>query len=433
MFIKPAKRLEGTIEVPGDKSISHRAAIVAAMADGESRIQNFAPGEDCAATLRCLRQLGVRIDQFEDNVWIMGLGRQGFRRPDGPLDCGNSGTTMRLLSGLLAGQPFESVLTGDSSLSRRPMSRVIEPLAMMGARIESNDGLPPLTIRGRAHLEPISYVMPVASAQVKSCVLLAALNAAGETEVIERVRTRDHTERMLRRFGAGLEVVNEEGTIFIRHIASPTLLGQQVDVPGDISSAVFFIVAAAVLNGSEMKVTHLGANYSRSRIISLLRDLGADIELSPIYDDHLEAYAHYSIRGRMGLVPQPGSNKIRGGTTAQVIDEIPALAVLGTQVEGGIEVRDARELRIKESDRIAAIVENLRRMGADVEEFDDGLRVGRSRLKGAVVDSFGDHRVAMSVAIAGLFADGETEISGADCIGISYPAFFETLASIVKH
>jgi len=418
--IHTAKYLTGTVRVPGDKSISHRAVMLASIAEGVTRITNFAPGEDCASTVECMRALGVRIEREGSDVTVHGVGKHGLTKPAGPLDCGNSGTTMRLLAGILAGQPFESVVTGDDSLRSRPMGRIIEPLLLMGARVEAEDGRAPLTIRGvEGKLSHIRYETPVPSAQVKSCVLLAGLFADGTTEVIETVATRDHTERMLRAFGAA----SEGKTI----IGDAVLTGCDIHVPGDISAAAFFMVAAACRPGSDVTLVGVGVNPTRAALIDVLTDLGADLHVAPVDLENAEPSADMTIKG--GLRPG-GRAVIDGDVVAKIIDEIPALAVLGTQLGDGLEVRGAGELRVKESDRILAVVENLRAMGASVTEFDDGFRVERSHLKAAAVDSRGDHRIAMAFAIAGLIADGETEISNAEAASVSYPAFFDDLEAL---
>ena len=429
MLIKPAKRLLGTVKVPGDKSISHRAAMIAAMASGESKIENFSTGADCTSTIHCLRQLGVEIEHSGTSVQVIGVGKTGFKQPDAPLDCGNSGTTMRLLAGILAGQNFESVLTGDFSLRKRPMKRIIEPLRRMGAEIEAETGCAPLRILGRNPLESISYRLPVASAQVKSCVLLAGLNSTGEAAVIEPVQTRDHTERMLRGFGGEIVVAESEEGRRISVSGESTLSGRKIDVPSDISGAVFFMVAAACLDDSTIELPSIGINPTRSEILNVLGDLGVEIEISHQHESCGEPAGRLKVKG--WRAPQ-NSLRITGDRIAGLIDEIPILSVLGTQVVGGIEIRDAAELRTKESDRIAAIVENLRRMGADVEEFEDGLRAGRSKLNGAEIDSFGDHRIAMAFSVAALLANGDTIIRDAECADISFPDFYETLESVVQ-
>jgi 3-phosphoshikimate 1-carboxyvinyltransferase len=354
-----------------------------------------------------------------------------LRRTREQLDCGNSGTTMRLMAGILAGQSFDSILTGDESLCGRPMRRIIEPLSAMGAQIESIDGKAPLKIAG-GQLRPIRYEMPVASAQVKSCTLLAALYADGRTTVIQSTPTRDHTERMLR--GFGIDVLVEAGPAGASEISvagNSELRGSDVQGPGDISSAAFFIVAGACLAGSELRLKNVGVNPTRSAIINAGRQFGLSIELEDRREATGEPVADLLIRGgfeKKGDI----ENRLSGGIIANLIDEIPILAVLGTQLEGGLEVRDASELRVKESDRIASIVNNLRQMGAEVEEFEDGFRVMRSNLKGARIESFGDHRIAMAFAVAALLADGETEIVGAGCADVSFPGFFEVLAEVTE-
>lgn len=432
MKIRPARLISGTIDLPGDKSISHRAAMIASMAEGETRIENFATSSDCSSTLLSLGALGVGIRREDGTVVISGVGKNGFLKPDAALNCGNSGTTMRLLAGILAGQNFESTMIGDESLQTRPMKRVIKPLGEMGVVITSNEGKAPLTISGKNPLDAIDYAPPVTSAQIKSCVLLAGLNSNGVTSVLETVQTRDHTERMLNWFG--VEVASDAGEngtrVSVRGDAS--LKARDIAVPSDISSAAFFMVAASCLDGSEITLPNVGVNPSRRAVLDVLRDLGAAIEILEIDEKCNEPVATLRIRGalRTGIVT--ASPVLSGKIIANLIDEIPILAIFGTQLESGLEIRDAAELRVKESDRIGSIVENLRRMDADVTEFPDGFRVGRSDLKGAEIDSFGDHRIAMAFAIAGLFADGETEITGADCADVSFPGFFATLAAIVR-
>jgi 3-phosphoshikimate 1-carboxyvinyltransferase len=411
------------MRVPGDKSITHRAVMLASIADGTTRITNFLAGEDCRATVRCMRQLGVEIEEVSDTSLIVhGVGLTGLKPPTSPLDCGNSGTTMRLLAGILAGQPFESVLTGDDSLRKRPMARIIEPLQQMGAGIASESGKAPLTIRG-GPLNGITYETPVPSAQIKSCVLLAGLFADGMTWVIERVRTRDHTERMLRQMGAIVDLSDEAISV----ACGQALRGAAIDVPGDISSAIFFIAAAAALPGSDITMENVGYNSTRTEIIDVLRRLGAQIDIVDLDESASEPTASIRIRG--GLMSSE-TNMLEGDTVPKLIDEIPMLAVLGTQLENGLIVRDAEELRVKETDRIAALVENLRRMGAAVEEFDDGFEVARSHLQGAAIDSLGDHRMAMAFSIAALFAEGETEILNAECSDVSYPGFYRQLEQL---
>ena len=462
MKIKPAKSLQGKITLPGDKSISHRAALLASMAIGETRIENFATSADCASTLKCLQDLGVEIRRENNTVFIKGVGKNGFQRSEKPLDCGNSGTTVRLLSGILAGQNFDSTLIGDESLSKRPMKRIIEPLTQMGAKIESNENCLPLKIYGKNPLRAISYDMPIASAQVKSCVLLAGLNADGRTTVSEQpalagwstiadenqpahagcsdiALTRDHTERMLQFLGVTVE--NSNGQISVSGNAE--LFVKDLQIPSDISSAAFFLVAAACLEDSEIIIENVGLNPTRNAILEVLKNFGARIEIANEREVSGESVGDLHVKGR-NLQKHARSkceeehpyfvqaSALDGKIIANLIDEIPILAIFGTQLESGLEIRGAQELRVKESDRISSVVENLRRMNAKVEEFTDGFRVEKSNLKGAKIDSFGDHRIAMAFAIAALFASGETEIIGAESANVSFPEFFETLHRVSK-
>jgi 3-phosphoshikimate 1-carboxyvinyltransferase len=469
MRITPARRLRGRLRVPGDKSVSHRAAMLAAVASGRTRIENFASSADCASTLGALGGLGVKIEREGSVVFVEGAGTvEGtprFDPPSAPLDCGNSGTTMRLLAGLLAAQPFASMLTGDESLSRRPMRRITRPLEMMGARLEATDGHAPLHIEGRRPLRAIRHEMNVASAQVKSCLLLAGLGAEGRTEVVEPLtQSRDHTERMLRWFGVQVEtreLTEEEREVIpswsraegrtggwtgnpfheggrrvvVSLEGGARLKARDLTVPGDISSAAFPIAAALMLPGSELELVGVGLNPTRAAVLDALRALGATLEINNAREQSNEPAGDMRVRGDGRLAPtRAGANVIRGASVPQLIDELPVLAVLGTRVEGGLEIRDARELRVKESDRIGATVENLRAMGARVEEFDDGLRVeGPVQLRGAHLQSFGDHRIAMAFAVAALTADGDTEIEGAEeCVSISFPEFFPLLETLTE-
>jgi 3-phosphoshikimate 1-carboxyvinyltransferase len=435
MKIQPAKRLEGILALNGDKSISHRAAMISALAPrgGETRIENFSTSADCASTLDCLENLGVEIRRENSTVFVKGVGKTGFQKPATALDCGNSGTTVRLLSGILAGQNFETTLTGDESLSRRPMKRIIEPLALFGAEIEAGDNRLPLTIRGKNPLSAIEYAPQVASAQVKSCVLLAGLNADGETSFIERTPTRDHTERMLRWFGAEVETAETENGKRISVSGASVLTTNDFRVPSDISSAAFFLVAASCLENSDLTIRNVGLNPTRRAIVDVLKSFGANIEILDEREDCNEPVGDLRVSGSGGnLQTKTASNVVRGEIIANLIDEIPILAVFGTQLENGLEIRDAAELRVKESDRIATVVENLRRMNADVVEFPDGFRVAKSALKGARVASFGDHRIAMAFAVAALLATGETEIDGAESAGVSFPEFFRTLENVTE-
>lgn len=432
MKISRASSVSGTIKLPGDKSISHRAAMIAAMAVGETTIDNVATSADCSSTLACLQTLGVKIRRDGNTVAVSGVGKTGFAPPSVPLDCGNSGTTMRLLAGLLAGLDFESVLIGDESLQKRPMKRVMEPLGKMGAVIFSDEGKAPLTITGKQPLQAIEYQPSVASAQIKSCVLLAGLNSDGTTTVIEPVQTRDHTERMLKWFGVDVDIDKNETGTKISVSGDAALVARDLVVPSDISSAAFFMVAAACLEGSDITMENVGLNPSRRAVFDVLKDLGARVEIIGASEECNEPVAIIRVKGGISHSDTHESPILRGEIIANLIDEIPILAILGTQLAGGLEIRDAAELRVKESDRISAVVYNLKRMGANIIEFSDGLKVERSELNGAVIDSFGDHRIAMAFAIAGILADGETEIIDARCADISFPGFFETLAAVVR-
>lgn len=431
MRILPANHLHGIIQLPGDKSISHRAAILLAMSEGKARITNFSLSADCAATLKCLRALDVKIEQSGTTVTITGVGKSGFREPTASLDCENSGTSMRLLAAVLAGQDFTSTLTGDDSLKKRPMLRVKAPLESMGAVIVSDAGRAPLSIRGRNPLKAKTLTPDVASAQIKSAILIAGLNSDGTTSVIEAVPTRDHTERMFRWLGVDVSIVTSDGRAVISIDGRSRPIARDIAVPSDISAAAFFMVAAAVLPGSEIEMKGVGINGSRRAIIDVLKQLGADIEFANVRETCNEPVADIRVRGGNNAAG-PTTNLIDGGMTASLIDELPVLAIFGTQIDTGLEIRDAAELRVKESDRIAAVVSNLRRMGAHVEELADGLIVRRSVLTGAEIDTGGDHRVAMAFAVAGLLADGPTNIVGAECCNVSFPGFFDVLAGAVK-
>jgi 3-phosphoshikimate 1-carboxyvinyltransferase len=428
--VSPALRVAGAIRVPGDKSISHRFALLAAIADGRSTIANYAPGADCASTLSCVAALGAIVSRSpardEDEpplVAIEGRGLCGLRAAPEPLDCGNSGSTMRMLSGVLAGHPFLSTLIGDASLSRRPMRRVIGPLASMGAELTAGPGdRPPLTIRG-GDLQGIHFTPETPSAQVKSAVLLAGLQARGETVVTEPATTRDHTERALETFGA---VVTIEGKrIALR--GGQCLTGCELRVPGDISSAAFIAVAAAALPGSDVTITHVGLNPSRAALLDVLRRFGADVETTVEEQWNGEPVGRVRVRhGAMrDLVIAPDE-------VPEVIDELPVLATLGT-FGGSVTVSGAGELRVKESDRIAELVAGLRAMGADADERPDGFQVRRgARLTGGTVHARHDHRLAMAFAIAALGASGPTQIEGADAVAVSYPSFFEDLDRLAE-
>lgn len=435
VIVRPGKRICGHLIMPGDKSISHRAAMLAALAQGVSRIENYSTASDCAATLSCLRQLGVEIEEDGNDLMVHGAAANGLRPPDHELDCANSGTTMRLLAGILAGQSFTSTVTGDESLRSRPMQRIIEPLEMMGAELSSRDGRPPLTIRGQRPLRSIEYQLRVASAQVKSSVLFAGLNANGRTKVIEEVATRDHTERMMRWFGVAVEEGDEQaaGHPFAAVSGPVKLTARDLHVPGDISSAAYFIAAAAILGESSLQIADVLLNPTRIAFVEVMQTLGYDIAIEYSREESGEPVGSIRVRGKDAGTVERGNSPfaIEGIAIPQLIDELPLLAVVGSQLAGGIEIRDAQELRVKESDRISSTVENLRAMGADVEEFADGLRVkGPAQLRGAGINPHGDHRIAMAFTVAALVAEGETEIQDAHCVNVSFPEFFELLDSV---
>jgi 3-phosphoshikimate 1-carboxyvinyltransferase len=434
--VKRASALETEITVPGDKSISHRAIMFAALSNGVCKITNFLEGEDCLSTAKAFRQLGVTIDQPEPGMVIVHGSRGKFTAPEGEIDCGNSGTTMRLMAGILAAQPFTSRLTGDASLSVRPMRRVIEPLTQMGAKITAagDRDTPPLVIEG-GPLKAITYHTPVASAQVKSAILLAGLYASGVTTVVEPAPSRDHTERMLEYFLVQLrreevrrDKIGRPSECRIALLGGQSLESRDFAVPGDISSAAFWLVAAAAQPGSRLLIKNVGLNPTRTGLLDVLIRMGARVREVVEVAEHGEPCGVIDIKGSRlhGTV-------IEGAEIPNVIDEIPILAVAGALAEGETIIRDAKELRVKETDRIAAVATNLRAMGVEVEEFDDGMRiVGGAKLKGAKLPSYGDHRIAMAFAIAGLFASGETVIEDTACVRTSYPGFDVTLKQVQK-
>jgi len=421
VVVRPARNIAGALRLPGDKSISHRYAMLAAIAEGTTRLENFSNGADCASTLGCLTALGVELKREENAVLIHGRGPK-LQPPRMPLDCGNSGSTMRMLSGILAGQGFTSELMGDESLSRRPMARIMAPLEAMGAKIAAKDGgRPPLHITGQ-HLKAIDYTMPVASAQVKSALLFAGLFAEGETRVEEPVRTRDHGELALRAFGAEVTQYGNQGRIG----GGQKLHAIEAEIPGDLSSAAFFLCAAALFPGSRMLISQLLMNPTRARLLDILILMGVGISVAELEDHHGELVGTVEVDGR-----DLRGATVAGADTAALIDEIPVLAVIAPYTSNGIEVHDARELRVKESDRIASIVTNLRAMGAEVEEHEDGLKIpGGQTLHGTEIDSFGDHRIAMAFAVAALRAEGETTIHRADAAVISCPGFYGALEAL---
>jgi 3-phosphoshikimate 1-carboxyvinyltransferase len=417
--IRPAARIGGVTSVPGDKSISHRLAMIASVAEGATVIHNFAASMDCQSTLECLRRLGVKIERNDSTVMVHGRGLGGLQKPSRELDAGNSGTTVRLMSGLLAGFSFESTFIGDESLSRRPMKRIIDPLCRFGATIDAREGnYLPLKING-GPLNAIEFTMPVASAQVKSAVLLAGVHARGVTKVHEPVGSRNHTEIALAEFGAHIttaqNVIEVEG--------GHSLRGKEFSVPGDLSSAAFFIAAALAVPNSQLRLTGIGLNPTRTGYISLLEEMQARITISRLSVSNGEPVGDVIVESS-----DIAGMEIGGSWIPNVIDEIPVLAVLGTRTKKGMRIRDASELRAKESDRIHAVAGNLRALGAEVEEYSDGLFVpGGQRLSGGVVESFGDHRIAMAFAVAGLFADGPVTVKDPACADISFPGFFELL------
>jgi 3-phosphoshikimate 1-carboxyvinyltransferase len=422
--IHPARNVFGTLRLPGDKSISHRYALLGALAEGVSRFHNFSTGADCASSLACVRQLGAKVTRTGDTVEVEGCA--GVLTPPGAaLDCGNSGSTMRMLSGLLAAQAGDFTLEGDASLNRRPMERVRKPLLEMGASISLRDGHAPVEIHG-AKLHGIDYRTPVPSAQVKTALLFAGLQAEGTTTVRESVRTRDHGELALRGFGA--EVRRTIDSVSID--GSQKLHGIEATVPGDLSSAAFFLCAAALFPESNLVLDQLGMNPTRATLLDVLTALGAKINVLNLEEKEGELIGSVQLTApAQGL----GSTEISGALAAQLIDELPVLAAIAPYTRGGIRIRDARELRVKESDRIALVARNLRAMGAEVKEFEDGLDVpGGQRLHGAVVDSDGDHRIAMAFAVAALRAEGDTLVVGADAAAISFPEFFAMLEHVTK-
>lgn len=424
MIFRKVKGLRGEITIPGDKSISHRSVMFGSIASGTTRIRHYLQGADCLSTISCFQKMGVAIENQGDTVLVHGNGMRGLSRPDSVLDCGNSGTTTRLISGILAAQNFDVVLTGDDSIQKRPMNRIIEPLTLMGAHIRSlkSNGCAPLEISG-GPLYGIHYTSKVASAQVKSAILLAGLYAEGETTVTEPYLSRNHSEIMLRHFGAD---VRTEGTTAVLRPGSQ-LHGSDISVPGDISSAAYFICAGLLVPGSEILIRHVGINPTRGGILQVCRAMGADITLLDQQSGSGEPTADLLIRSSSlhGTV-------IKGSLIPTLIDELPVIAAMACFADGETVIRDAAELKVKESNRLEVMTRNLTAMGADVTETDDGMIIrGGKPLHGAVIDSCLDHRIAMTFAVAGLCADGETEILGAECVNISYPGFYGDLEKLI--
>jgi len=424
-IIEPARNITGSLRLPGDKSISHRYALLGGLAHGKTRLTNFSSGADCASSLACVAALGAKVTRAADGA-IEIIGTDGhFRHAEAPLDCGNSGSTMRMLAGLLAPQRSAYTLVGDASLSRRPMERVRKPLVQMGADIHLTEGHAPVKIRG-SQLKGIDYTTPVPSAQVKSAVLFAGLQASGTTTVREAVRTRDHSELALRAFGAAVDRTIDSVSI----AGGQQLHGIEAAVPGDLSSAAFFLCAAALFPESNLVFDGLGLNPTRATLLDVLTALGVQIGVLNLEEKNGELVGTVQVNApRDGMT----GTTISGALAAQLIDELPVLAAIGPYTKQGIRIRDAKELRVKESDRIALVARNLRAMGAEVEEFDDGLDVpGGQRLHAAEIDSGGDHRIAMAFSVAGLRARGETVIRGAESAAISFPEFFEMLDQVAE-
>lgn len=423
MIFKKSTPLRGELAVPGDKSISHRAVMLGALAKGTTSVTNFLKGADCLSTISCFEKMGIEIEQLPSEILIHGKGLHGLNAPETILDAGNSGTTTRLLSGILAGQAFCTTLTGDASIQKRPMTRIITPLSQMGGKIESlsDNGCAPLKITGHP-LKPIHYLSPVSSAQVKSCVLLAGMYADGITKVTEPYLSRNHSELMLRSFGA--DVISEGTTAAIT--GNPVLEGQNVIVPGDISSAAYFIAAGLLIPGSEILIKDVGINPTRDGILKVCADMGADIQLLNKREYGKEPVADILVKHS-----ELKATVIEGALIPTLIDELPMLAVMAAFAQGTTVIRDAQELKVKESNRLAIIVQHLSAMGADIIPTEDGMEIhGGKPLKGAVLDSYMDHRIAMSFAVAGMAADGETEILNASCVDISYPEFYRDMATI---
>lgn len=421
--------LKGTVSVPGDKSISHRGIMFGSIADGTTEIHNFLPGADCLATIRCFRALGIEIEQEGSTVTVHGKGLHGLSAPSHILDVGNSGTTTRLLSGILVGQPFESKLSGDESLNSRPMKRIIDPLTQMGADISSilHNGCAPLYI-APSRLHGIHYDSPVASAQVKSCILLAGLYADGETSVTEPGLSRNHTELMLKEFGADIRSVHDLDCSRTTAIIQPgrELHGQKLTVPGDISSAAYFIAAGLIVPDSEIRITNVGINPTRAGILKVCEDMGARIELSNERTEGGEKIADITVR-----TSRLHGTVIEGDIIPALIDEIPVIAVMAAVAEGTTVIRDAAELKVKETDRIETVTDNLKAMGCDVTPTEDGMIINGGKLKGASIHTLLDHRIAMAFSIAALAAEGRTRILDSKCVDVSYPAFYDTFEELL--
>lgn len=430
-FLKPIKlqtqisSLEGTIAIPGDKSISHRSIMFGAIAKGKTTVANFLLGEDCLSTISCFKKLGVSIEQLDDQVVIEGKGIEGLQEPSQILDVGNSGTTIRLLMGILAGRPFHSVLVGDESIGKRPMTRVTKPLSTMGTVIHGrkNAEYTPISITG-GRLNPIEYAMPVASAQVKSSLLFAGLQADGTTTIVEPAKTRDHTERMIGKFGGSIEV---DGCT-VRITGGQQLTGTNIHVPGDISSAAFFLVAGAIVPNSCITLKNVGLNPTRTGIIDVMQEMGADITIIPYEEDAFEPCGDIIIKtsNLKGIT-------IKGDLIPRLIDEIPVIALLASQAEGVTVIQNAEELKVKETNRIDTVVNELKKLGANIDATDDGMIInGKTELTGGTVSSYGDHRIGMMLSIAAAICKEDVYLENEESIFISYPSFFNHLESLIK-
>ncbi|MEH7546152.1 3-phosphoshikimate 1-carboxyvinyltransferase [Neobacillus bataviensis] len=418
-------RLVGEVTIPGDKSISHRSVMFGSIAHGETRVTNFLPGDDCLSTISCFRKLGVTIEESEDELRIIGKGFEGLTEPSEVLDVGNSGTTIRLLMGILAGRPFFSSLVGDESIGKRPMTRVTVPLTQMGAKLDGrkNGDFTPISIRG-GQLQSIEYQLPVASAQVKSALILAGLQADGVSTIIEPAETRDHTERMIRQFGG--EITKDNQTIRVK--GGQKLTASTIHVPGDISSAAFFLVAGAIIPGSEIVLKNVGLNPTRTGIIEVMQKMGAELEIVQAETNDFEPAGDLIIKtsNLKGTV-------VEGNLIPRLIDEIPIIALLATQAEGTTIIKDAEELKVKETNRIDTVVQELRKLGADIEATDDGMIIhGKSKLTGGKVSSHGDHRIGMMLAIAALLSENAVELERFEAISVSYPNFFTHLNILTR-
>ena len=424
-IIKPVNSLQGEIEVPGDKSISHRALIIGAMSKGKMNISNLASGQDCLSTIRCLESLGIKIQKEEDGFAVNGRGSFGFQEPQNVLDAGNSGTTMRVLCGVLAGQSFNSVVTGDESLRSRPMKRVIEPLQKMGAEIHAhnNNQFAPIAISGKK-LNAIEYALPVPSAQVKTALILAGLLASGKTTIHENIPTRDHTERMLKYLG--INIASQNGSLVVS--GQSEIESKDIFVPGDISSAIYFIGAGLLVENSHIKIKNVGLNPGRIGALQVLKRMGAKIEIKNVKEVNCEPVGEIEVK-----TSDLKGTQILSEEISSLIDEIPLLAVLACLAEGQTTIKGAKELRVKETDRLRAIASELNKLGANIKEFSDGLEItGSAKFKGAVVESFGDHRMVMALSVADLVASGETIVENAEVVDISFPNFFDILDSLAK-